>query len=75
MNIRVVRNLALIGMMGGALFFYNNKKAQAQTQESCSSCSTQEEICYADACGDQNPCPPQPDCQDSYAECLATCSD
>ncbi len=73
MNTRVIRNLALIGVMSGAFLLFNSKMAHAQ--ESCYSCYTQEEICYADACGDQNPCPPQPDCIDSYQECIATCSD
>ena len=73
MHTRVIRNLALIGAMGGAFFIFNSKTAQAQS--SCTDqCSTQEDICFADACGDQNPCPPQPNCLDSYQECIAACN-
>ena len=73
MNTRVIRNLVLIGAMGGAFFMFNNKKAHAQS--ACTDqCSTQEEICFADACEGQNPCGPQPDCIDSYQACIAACN-
>jgi hypothetical protein len=72
MNIRIVRNFALMGAMSGALFLFTSKTAHART--SCYECSIQEGQCYQEACGDQNPCPPQPDCQDAYEACLATCN-
>lgn len=72
MNSRVIRNLALIGLMGGALYALNGKPAYAR--DLCYQCSQEENVCYSNACGYSANCPPQPQCQAAYEECLATCT-
>jgi hypothetical protein len=75
MNSRVIKNLALIAAMGAAFFALNNKALRASTDPACANyCYTQLEYCYNAACNYSSDCPPQPQCQSAYQQCLTTCN-